>query len=1263
MCDAPFADKPVTKAAWVLISAHLAASAAASGNEYVISTIAGGLAPVTPVAAHKAFIGAIAGMAVDSVGNIYLSTNLSCVFRIDPAGTLTRFAGTCRSGYSGDGGPATSAQLSSPFSIAADREGNLYIAGIGKLRLRKVSVGGAITTVAGVEDQGPPGKPLFHLAVDTHGAIYAAESRQGGNGWRVRRISPSGAFSTVAGSDLGTFADQKTAINSGLYYPGDVALDSAGSLYIAERSNLADSYHGRIRKVLGSGRIITVAGGAGSPGMADGGPATKAAIWSDCHLAVDATGNLYISEHESHRVRKVSEKGIITTIAGTGSAGFGGDGGPAARAQLNYPEGIALDSAGNLFIADYLNRRVRKVAIDGTISTVAGNGNAGSGGNGGLAVNVALGGPIGLAVDSVGNIYIHENEWGQVRKVSPSGIISAVANVQDTRSIAVDRSDTLYFATSSSIVRLSAEGVAETIAGSSYSGYSGDGGPALEARFARLSGMAMDRAGRIYVSDIAAHAVRMLTPVQGPKEDTSDLKVRLRSATGSNRFQIGEEIPLQVVLSSGTPNRYLQPCNLFSESDFATPECRFFNHWSFSIEPDRGWVDLTQEFPSGERGGSHVSVADSNPDLSAPPVTFSYVLTHRFRFDAPGEYNVRLAMDVGFDDETTRRGPVQSAGVRPHTVSVKPEIVLRIVPAEPQWQAETIRKGVEAFTAPVVQAANPPSPEFRQNQEARKALCNLGTPEAARAFARLLVRDGANRQEEEGCLQHTASPAEAIEEMERVLVDPDTAVNAGFFRVLVMLLGQEESRKASLPLLSQRYVDAEREKLFAALPQKRGPAQVSSLLTVLANPGRIAGNTYVGGYDKPFDPPVIASLVANFDRLPVQQQEWVLDDAWYLVRSPLMLPVVRRRAMAGDGPALLCWLGLDPPAAIAFMREELVQPVPRFSSFYLRLPDKSLPAQEAQIAAHFVALTDERDLARAATLLHRYATSAVLGQVLPFIDAHLAAWSPAVQFPVLAFLLKVSPEDAAPRLQRALGEGRRSPYYPGTFFTDIGFLQASPVLERMAFAEIDNGSSRFAASAVEYLRKHGSPGVKPLLWERLDNWQRRYAASGAGERFNRRASTQDDYSLTAEGDRLVYALVSAQGWVLLPEETGRLEALLGKEMVSQLSCHFNCGAAIAIDASSLHTYHIYSHANQKFDRKLSPMEYLNSAERLHYSINQYDCVDLTALKEKMLQFPADSTFGFTYEFTAKDRKEIEEIMAFLSSHGYRVQDPLPPDPR
>lgn len=1408
-----------------------AALAAASDMQYVVTTVAGGVAPVTPVPARTAFIGSILGGTVDLAGNVYLSTDLHCVFKVDSAGVLTRFAGTCRPGYSGDGGPAlsaqlnsprglaidasgklyiadfgnqvvrkvlpngfmttvagngrfessgdggpaikaalinprsvatdnagnlyigegfgirrvstdgtitnmignlrpgiaadgrtaikaqqvdpswlvvdssgnvyspgvaqdvrrispagmvstvagggtrgyagdggpaTSAQLSRPYGLALDRNGNLYIADPWNANIRKVSPSGTITTIAGNGDRGSSGDggpatkaavtPSF-LAIDAHGTIYVVADRS------LRKIATNGTISTVVGDAPADSKANAPAVGSHLYAPGDLAVDSDSNIYLAENHEL------RVRKFYQPGPITTVAGNGTCCESGDGGQATAAQLGPYIRLALDTKGNLYILQSESHRIRRVSREGTITTIAGTGSPGYSGDGGPATSAKLNYPRGIALDAGGNLYIADSINQRIRKVGIDGTISTVAGNGVIGPGGNGRPAMQAPLAYPDGVAVDSEGNLYILEygsSPLSFVRKASTAGIISQVANVPHTGSIVIDNADRLYLATDHSIVRLTPEGTPETIAGVGEAGYSGDGGPALDARFAGISGMAIDRSGRIYISDSSAGAVRVLTPVQTAKEDSSDLKVELRSATGSSRFQIGEEIPLQVSLSSDTPNRYLEPCRLFNESNFGFPRCRLFNHWSFSIRPAGGWVDLSQEFPSGPMTSGGPTFDVPNRDLSTQPVVFSYVLTHRFRFDKPGDYRVRLAMDIGLDDESTQRNPVPGATIRPHTVSVTPQIVLQIVPAALEWQSEIVRKGYEAFAGPIPRASNPPSTEFAQNQGARQAFCNLGSAEAARAFAKLLVRNGEHHREEEGCLEHTASPAAAIEEMERLLVDPSTAVNAGFFRVLVMLLGRDQSRMSGFPTIFQKHVDSQREQLFAALPRKSAKARIPSLLTIVGNPPRARGNAYEFGYNLPLPPAIIASVADNYDRFPPQAQDWVLDDAWDNVRSPLMLPVVRRRAMGGDGQALLHWLELDPLAAAAFARTEVVRPVPRFSSFYLRLPDESLPAQESQLAANFVKLTDEPDLVRSATLLHRYATRAVLPLVLPFIDAHLAGWPCSIQLPVLAYLLKVSPEDAAPRLAQALTEVNHGACRTGTFFSDLGVLETGPVLEQLALAEIDKGPQSFASDAAAYLRQHGSVAVKPLLLERITKWHQSYVDSGAEQRWNQRARTNDDSALHTLVQALAEAFGRAQAWLLTPKESSDLQALLGSETTGGISCLFNCGASLSTNRAAA-IYALYGRANKEWPRKASPVEYLNPAERLHYSINQYRCDDMKALKEKILQFPAGSSFDFAWDFTAADRDDIIEIGAFLRSHGYRVGnthywDFLQPDP-
>jgi hypothetical protein len=642
----------------------------------------------------------------------------------------------------------------------------------------------------------------------------------------------------------------------------------------------------------------------------------------------------------------------------------------------------------------------------------------------------------------------------------------------------------------------------------------------------------------------------------------SDLRVQLRSATGSTRFQIGEVIPLEAVFSSSTPNRYLEPCALFNESNFGFPQCRFFTRWSFTITPDGGWVDLAKEFPSGPQtsGGPSFEVPDH--DLSSKPEVFSYLLTHRFRFDQPGEYHVHLSLEIGLDDESTQRNSVPDPSIKPHSISVTPEIALQIVPAAAEWQKEIIRNGSEAYSGPIPRNTNPPSPEMLRYQQDTQALCNLGTPEAARVLVRLLSQQ---HNEIRNCLDHTPSADAAIKEMQRLFVDPDAAVNSELFSELAGLLGRAEFHTEGTYVIAQQAVDQECEILLPALPQKRGEAQTISLLTALGCAPQVKGTPYSSGNYLPLAPSVIAAVVANFDSFPWHQQEWLLDDAWARVRSPLMLPLVRRLAEAGNEQALLRWMELDPTAATDFARKEVVRPVPRFSSFYLRLPESSLPEQEAQLAANFIALTRDQDLSRAASLLHRYATKAVLPVVLPFIDAKRATWPYSVQYPVLAFLLKVSPEDTAPRLEELLQKINREPWQP-TFFTDIGFLEPGPVMERLAIAQIEAGTQPLAGDAIEYLRLHGSAAVKPLVWKQLVHWHEQLAAD-TGEKTARERALSKDSRIDMLVSALTNLFVDALGWVVSPDDSDRMEALLGKQSVAGLSCRFSCGAPISIGTS------------------------------------------------------------------------------------------------
>jgi hypothetical protein len=339
-------------------------------------------------------LGAVRAIAVDSAGNIFMGlTDYHQVLRWNKSsGALTLVAGSGTFGYTGDNGPATGAQLETLSAIAVDTAGNLYIADDYSAVIRKVSTNGIITTFAGTGtpgfsgDHGPATSAQLTspsgLAVDAEGSLYISDLNN-----RVRKVS-NGLITTVAGNGKrGSSGDGGPATNAELNSPSGLAVDAAGNIYIADRSN-------RVREI-SNGVITTVAGNGTSGFSGDGGPAVNAQLTSPSGVAVDAEGNLYITER-GNRIRQVSN-GVITTVAGTGMPGFSGDGGPATGALLTTPTGLAVDAAGNLFIGDPANHRIRRIS-NGTITTVAGGGPAV--GDNGSAASTVIGASTGSKASS-----------------------------------------------------------------------------------------------------------------------------------------------------------------------------------------------------------------------------------------------------------------------------------------------------------------------------------------------------------------------------------------------------------------------------------------------------------------------------------------------------------------------------------------------------------------------------------------------------------------------------------------------------------------------------------------------------------------------------------------------------------------------------------------------------------------------------------------------------------------------------------------------
>lgn len=326
---------------------------------------------------------------------------------------------------------------------------------------------------------------------------------------------------TSAGTGTAGFSgDGGSALTAQLDNPKSVAVDAAGNLYIADYNNQ------RIRKVNNSGVISTFAG-IGTQGFSgDGGNATSAEFNWPIGVAVDQSGNVYVVDIFNHRIRKINSAGIISTFAGTGNAGYNGDGIAATSADLNNPFGVATDALGNVYIADNFNNRVRKVSTSGIITTIAGTGTSGFSGDGGQAINAKLNNPNSVAVDVSGNVYIADYSNNRIRKINTSGIISTIAGttisgyggdgglatsayISNPHEIAFDAAGNIYFADTgnSRIRKINAGGTITTFAGGTGS-YGGDGGPAANSGILWPWGVTFDVAGNMYIGDAGNNRIR-----------------------------------------------------------------------------------------------------------------------------------------------------------------------------------------------------------------------------------------------------------------------------------------------------------------------------------------------------------------------------------------------------------------------------------------------------------------------------------------------------------------------------------------------------------------------------------------------------------------------------------------------------------------------------------------------------------------------------------------------------------------------------------
>ncbi len=431
----------------------------------VISTALGG-------SAGTALLSPIA-VAVNSAGDLFAADASATIRCLTATGSWFDAAGAGSTGFGGDGGPAVSAVLSVPHDLAFDLSGNLYIAD--GVRIRRVDVYGIIQTVAGegylhaLGDGNAAAAALLlrpsGVALDPAGNLYIADTGT----QRIRMVAPSGVISTFAGTGAAGYDHDPVApVTAALNSPEGVSAGPAGALFIADTENHL------VRRA--SGGIISTFAGTGAAGAGgEGMPPQATPLREPRAVCADAAGTVYIVDTANHRVLAVGANAVIAIVAGNGAAGDTGDGGPARLAQLNQPGACAVDSLGNLFLADTLNHRIRKVTPAGIISTVAGTGKADSAVDEVAATLSPLNSPRGVAADSKGNLFISDTANHRIRAVTTDGVI-------------------------------------HTIAGQGSAGFAGDGAPGSAAQINTPLGLLVDGSGNVYFADSLNNRVRRLVP-------------------------------------------------------------------------------------------------------------------------------------------------------------------------------------------------------------------------------------------------------------------------------------------------------------------------------------------------------------------------------------------------------------------------------------------------------------------------------------------------------------------------------------------------------------------------------------------------------------------------------------------------------------------------------------------------------------------------------------------------------------------------------
>jgi len=687
------------------------------------------------------------------------------------------------------------------------------------------------------------------------------------------------------------------------------------------------------------------------------------------------------------------------------------------------------------------------------------------------------------------------------------------------------------------------------------------------------------------------------------------------SIPGEQReFHIGEIIPLQLRFSSAVREQYQVNMAQYDRSGR-------MNYEQFKVLPESGSVDPLLNHLGGMGGG-----LTNFQFLNLKPWSITLNLNEWVRFTGSGEYRVTVT-----SNRVSKRDPTNSIGAS-EVLARGNEIGLKVIPATPEWQKEAFEAAVRDLQ------------DGTKRQHALQMLRFLGTREAA--FELVKQMRGAPSGTCGACTMGLISSPEqgAVKAaLKQALADPDYPIDGNFLYLMSTVNADPADRGEKWREEQNRAL----EQLTAVLPIKHGAALSVSLSTAVDT----AWNG--GALPKQTTDQLVTRLIAMFDELPIGEKDALMGFRWDKVRGPAMLPALRREALKyQDFPnmremnaftslqvsanALRRWYELDPADARPAVIAEIKRPRPRYGAHVLgMLPDKTLPEVDADLAAHFTASDDYEGLANLASLIGRYATDAILPQVLQKVDPKFGKFACAIQDPILAYVLRVDPAMARPRIEKAVAT--RGPQFTacnGILFQEISEIFYDPVLEEIAIHSLDDPDPRVAETAATMLGKYGSAEAESALLKRYLSW----CAAWEGHESDLDLMTSE---LVGErvfqlglGENLATALATGASWMT---DGSSLRRLLQATKVKRVQQRLG-------ELSKL------------WEKTPMPITLMHNAIAPDFDalVAQYELHSLDALEKKLAQFPSGTTFFIAG--SESEEKSAKELRTFLLSHGMLVTE-------